>query len=65
MYNPLLDDSQFHNDEVTVIGESGLDRINYVRIDYEKAAARNRGYILENIAREKAYQEKLGLTSVV
>ena len=43
MYNPLLDDSQFHNDEVTVIGESGLDRINYVRIDYEKAAARNRG----------------------
>ncbi len=64
MYNELLDDEQYHNDDVSIIRESSLDKINIVKIDYESVAARNLNYIRENIAREKAYQEE-HLTPVI
>lgn len=62
-YSPICDGDQYHNDEVTVIGNAtirgqALDRINLVEIDYEAAAKRNIGYIRENIARRQGREKK-------
>ena len=59
-YNDLLDSDQFHNDDVHE-GEPVFTTTkspHYVYVDTEAAAARNIGYIQENIARERAYQQK-------
>jgi hypothetical protein len=63
-FNDLLDNDQFHNSEVTDLGPA-LNAVRFISIDREAAAQRNLGYIRSNIAREKAYQEKLALTTVV
>ena len=61
LYNDLLDSDQFHNDDVHE-GEPVFTTTkspHYVYVDTEAAAARNIGYIQENIARERAYQKRL------
>ena len=58
LYNDILDSDQFHNDEVHQ-GDLVFPSTNsphYVTVDREAAAARNIGYIQENIQREAAYQ---------
>ncbi len=37
---------------------TALNAVNYIAIDYDAAARRNIAAIRENIAREKAYQER-------
>jgi len=64
LYNDLIDDGQFHNNEVHDAGKA-LNAVRFVTLDYEAAARRNIGYIQENIVREAAYQKKLALTAVV
>lgn len=56
-YNELLDGTQFHNDDVHDAGMA-LNAVRYISIDYDAVAARNRGYIQENITRRKEYEEK-------
>jgi hypothetical protein len=58
LYNPILDGSQYHNSDVTDQGPAfirgqQLNAVRNVYIDYEAAAARNLGYIRENIAARK------------
>lgn len=60
LYNDIIDGDQFHNDDVHQ-GDPvfpGTHSPHYVTVDYEAAAARNIGYIQENIQREAAYQRK-------
>lgn len=60
MYNDILDSDQFHNSEVHEgdLVFPGTNSPHYVTVDREAAAARNIGYIRDNIAREAAYQER-------
>jgi hypothetical protein len=44
---------------------TALESINFIMVDYEGVAERNLAHIRENIAREKAYQEKSDLTPVL
>ena len=57
LYNDIIDGDQFHADEIQDAGPA-LNAVRYINVNYEAAAKRNIGYIQENIAREKAYQEK-------
>lgn len=50
MYNEILDGDFVHNDDVRVVGKA-LNAVNFIAIDYNAVAARNRGYIKANIAR--------------
>lgn len=57
LYNPLID-SDYHNDDIKVVGPAKIrgqeiDRINLVQVDTESVARRNIGYIRENIAARK------------
>ncbi len=63
MYNDLLDSSFYHKDDITVI-EPALNAVNFIKIDYDKAAARNIQDILDNIAREAAFENPV-LTEMI
>ena len=59
LFNPILDTSYFHSDDITIVGPAKIrgqviDAVNLVSIDLEAAAQRNIGYIRENIAARKA-----------
>lgn len=61
MYNDIIDSDQFHNDEVhegDLVFPGSSNSPHYVTVDREATAARNIGYIQENIKREAAYQER-------
>lgn len=60
VYNDLLHGDQYHNDEMHAEGLvfSGSNSPHYVIVDYTAVAERNHRYLLTNIAREKAYQER-------